>query len=240
MTELDHPLLSALALLPQLSRRGRRILHATLSEIEPGGNDKTARPDPSSRATPRTSAPSRPPRLAKPPRDKAEARGPTATSAKPRPNADWPPLLADLKAQIASGLLSQTELAVALDVGRTTLRGWLTDRRVPSSAARPCDAAEWTDDNVFHRGAALMTALPGKPGGPPSTCEAPVPELAVVPVLKNNQRIVSHFPSDNACARTRAKAPARRACGPQTSSMRQLLMILLTIIVQPFTGGCQQ
>ena len=26
----------------------------------------------------------------------------------------------------------------------------------------------------------------------------------------------------------------------QMSSMRQLLMMLLTIIVQPFTGGCQQ
>ena len=26
----------------------------------------------------------------------------------------------------------------------------------------------------------------------------------------------------------------------QTSSMRQLLIMLLTIIVQPFTGGCQQ
>ena len=31
-----------------------------------------------------------------------------------------------------------------------------------------------------------------------------------------------------------------RYLSSQTSSMRQLLMMLLTIIVQPFTAGCQQ
>jgi hypothetical protein len=37
-----------------------------------------------------------------------------------------------------------------------------------------------------------------------------------------------------------SSSPSAIYLSSQTSSMRQLLMILLTIIVQPFTGGCQQ
>jgi hypothetical protein len=36
------------------------------------------------------------------------------------------------------------------------------------------------------------------------------------------------------------EGPLKRHLSSQTSSMRQLLMMLLTIIVQPFTCGCQQ
>jgi hypothetical protein len=99
--------------LPQLSRRGRRILHATLSEIEPNGSDKAAS---------RLSEPATPPKPPKPARpDKAD---------------EWAPLLTELKAHLASGLVSQTELAAAVEIGRTSLRDWLAGRRVPSPAAR--------------------------------------------------------------------------------------------------------
>ena len=59
--------------------------------------------------------------------------------------------------------------------------------RVPRRVSWPYESlAEWTDDNVFHRGAALMTALPGKPGGPimPRTgrlrVRAPLPDRKIV------------------------------------------------------------
>ena len=89
-----------------------RILHATLSEIEPNGSDKAAS---------RLSEPATPPKPPKPARpDKAD---------------EWAPLLTELKAHLASGLVSQTELAAAVEIGRTSLRDWLAGRRVPSPAA---------------------------------------------------------------------------------------------------------
>jgi len=58
--------------------------------------------------------------------------------------------------------------------------------------------------------------------------------------LRANDPIPCRFYSVYWKGVTNRKRRDHRYLSSQTSSMRQLLMMLLTIIVQPFTGGCQQ